>query len=657
MQRALHALARPAAALGLLLATAGAAQAQTTFTFSGAAQPYFVPAGVTQVRVVATGAAGGAVDNGSPSRAYGAKVQAIVTVVPGEILTVVVGGQGSDIDGDNGHNGFNGGGLADAGGTGGGATDLRRNPILGSTGDYLSSRNALLVAGGGGGSTFNGSSSGGNGGTPVGADGQGVADYGRGATTTAPGGGGVPGTGGTGGYGFAISTYNGGGGGGYYGGGGGAESASNGGGGGGSSYVLPTGSSNVSYSLASTIDDGMLTITPVGPAPTLTSLSTPSALTGTSITLTGTHLTAATEVSFNGTAATTFAVVDVNTVTATVPANATSGPVTITTPDGTTAGLPFTVIYPDLVVSTLVDLPPGIYNTITITNGGVAYMSTPGLLQVMSSMVVQPGGYYSSSGTIVTGPGSFSLSRRAELSVSTAGGISASGPTGNIQVTGTRYFSPDATYNYTGPGPQITGSGLPARVNSLRNYNQAPVTFTSSVAIRNVLSYYNGTPITCPPGITITLLSDADSTASIQYTGTAYSGTYTVQRYISGDLNPGAGYRHISAPVDGPTVNDLNTPGFAPVVNPAYNTSPTPGLVTPFPTVYGYDETRLATTVSTMSAFDKGFFSPASLGTPLAAGQGYALQMPAAQTFSFTGTIRQGTVDVALTRGPSADAG
>ncbi|MGI4870776.1 MAG: hypothetical protein ACRYFX_06290 [Janthinobacterium lividum] len=54
------ALARPLAALALLLATAGTAQAQiTTLTYTGANQTYTVPAGVTSIMVVATGASGG----------------------------------------------------------------------------------------------------------------------------------------------------------------------------------------------------------------------------------------------------------------------------------------------------------------------------------------------------------------------------------------------------------------------------------------------------------------------------------------------------------------------------------------------------------------------------------------------------------------------
>ena len=109
--------------------------------------------------------------------------------------------------------------------------------------------------------------------------------------------------------------------------------------------MLPTGSSNVSYSLAGSRTNGMLAITPLQ-TPALTSLSPTSGMVGSSVTLTGTNLTGATGVRFNGTAATTFAVVNATTVTATVPTGATSGNVTVTTAGGTSNGVAFAVMPP-----------------------------------------------------------------------------------------------------------------------------------------------------------------------------------------------------------------------------------------------------------------------------------------------------------------------
>ncbi|MBG8556109.1 T9SS type A sorting domain-containing protein [Hymenobacter sp. BT594] len=254
-----------------LLAPAGAALAQTvtTFGYTGAPQTYTVPVGVTRLQVVATGGSGGISSSSSATPAPGAVVQAVVPVTAGEVLTVVVGGQGASGNAGTTAGGYNGGGSGYQTGAGGGATDLRRAYTASTgTGDYLTTRNALVVAGGGGGSDYS-YSTGGAGGTPTGGDGgTGSSNPGRGATQAAPGGGGVPGNGPTGGNGSTGTPFNGGGGGGYYGGGGAAGGGGfinhGGGGGGGSSFVTAT-ATNVRYSLvtAAAAGNGSLTLTPV----------------------------------------------------------------------------------------------------------------------------------------------------------------------------------------------------------------------------------------------------------------------------------------------------------------------------------------------------------------------------------------------------------
>ena len=232
------------------------AQAQTSsFTYTGQTQYYTVPAGITQIRVEASGAAGGRVST-LQARSMGAYVQATLAVVPGEVLTVVVGQQGADGSGRLSYNGGGSGGWGASGG--GGATDLRRAST--NTGDYLSTRNALLVAGGAGGTDWINSPTpqGGTGGAPMGGAGVGVNGNspGQGATQRAVGAGGPPGInsqGGQGGYG--------GGGGGYYGGGAAAINGSSGGGGGGSSWVAARALvGTATYGLDSTATDGLVRI-------------------------------------------------------------------------------------------------------------------------------------------------------------------------------------------------------------------------------------------------------------------------------------------------------------------------------------------------------------------------------------------------------------
>ncbi len=245
----------------LTLAGLPAAAQTATFNYTGSAQTYTVPAGITRLGVTAAGGAGGRVST-LQLRSLGALVQATIAVVPGEVLTVTVGEVGTD-----GRNApaFNGGGLGGYGaGGGGGATDLRRTGA--ATGDYLTARNALLVAGGAGGTDWINSPTpqGGAGGTPLGGDGVGISGNvpGRGATQAAVGGG-VPGLnnqGGTGGYG--------GGGGGYYGGGAAQVNGNSGGGGGGSSWVDPLAARDTpTYGLDESAGSGWLTITPLSAVP------------------------------------------------------------------------------------------------------------------------------------------------------------------------------------------------------------------------------------------------------------------------------------------------------------------------------------------------------------------------------------------------------
>ncbi|MES2701218.1 MAG: T9SS type A sorting domain-containing protein [Bacteroidota bacterium] len=218
-----------------------------TLNFTGAPQTYTVPAGITSLRFDAIGAAGGQENaSGITSPAgFGGRVQGSLTVTPGQVLNVFVGGIGGNGTGSGATGGYNGGGSTFgagglSGGAGGGASDIR----VGGTG----LGNRVVVAGGGAGNGASGFSTipGGDGGDLIGAPG--AANPSAGSIAA---GGGTQSFGGTGAFYFPFFAGNpgtlgvggngnpgfvsGGGGGGYYGGGGGAGS----GGGGGSSYTDP----------------------------------------------------------------------------------------------------------------------------------------------------------------------------------------------------------------------------------------------------------------------------------------------------------------------------------------------------------------------------------------------------------------------------------
>jgi len=247
----------PVVEVGVLPAhaqTSGAApppaQGSQTFLFTGRVQTFVVPAGVTLVTVEAWGAEGGDGFHGEQCYAAGAPGAhvsgAMLSVTPGETLSIYVGGQGGDSPGEAlGAGGYNGGGQGGLGaGGGGGASDVRQG------GSGLTDRVVVAGAGGGGGyGTCNyvggiGGAGGPDGGNGTHGQGEPAGGGGEGGTQTSGGAGGAgasDGADGGLGLGGAGSDFGGGGGGGFYGGGGGGASASNAGGGGGGSSLLPAG--------------------------------------------------------------------------------------------------------------------------------------------------------------------------------------------------------------------------------------------------------------------------------------------------------------------------------------------------------------------------------------------------------------------------------
>jgi hypothetical protein len=254
-----------------------------TFCFTGAAQTWTVPAGVTSATFSVSGAQGGAGGAGGGAAGLGGRAVATRAVAPGSTITIVVGGQGvmppspdscATVGGAGGFNGGAIGGAAPAGGVncagsgGGGASDVRIG------GNALANR--VVVGGGGGGASHD--AAGGTGGGTTGGDGAftgGVNTLGGKGGTQSAGGApgtsdhnGVAGTSGVGGAGAANDSSGaagGGGGGGFYGGGGGGgESDTAGGGGGGGSGHGPSG---VVFASGVRAGAGIVTVTFARPLP------------------------------------------------------------------------------------------------------------------------------------------------------------------------------------------------------------------------------------------------------------------------------------------------------------------------------------------------------------------------------------------------------
>jgi len=377
-------------------------------------------------------------------------------------------------------------------------------------------------------------------------------------------------------------------------------------------------------------------------APALNNLSPTSGTVGTSVTISGDNFYGATAVSFNGTPA-TFTVLSANSIQATVPAGASSGNVTVTTPLGTSNGINFNVTVSNLVVSTgtmasPTTVPVANYTSITVTSTGVAQL----VGTTFVSTAVQVDGTLLTNCHSLSGTGSFTLAAGGTLGICDAAGISASGSTGAVRTSGARSFSSDATYLYNGDNAQVTGTGLPATVRELSLSNPAGLTLSQSLSIRQRVQLTSGN-LTLN-GRALTLLSDASSTALVANTnGTVLGNTATLQRHIETNTTD-SGYRHYASPVSGETVATLATAGYVPDFSgaAAYNTAATPGLVTPFPTVFFYNQDRIAGTASSYDTFSKGW-QAASTADALLPGYGVAVQAPGTALVDFTGTLATGT--------------
>ena len=260
----------------LALISLGNTYGQIIYNYTGAAQTYTVPAGVTSINVLIWGAGGAGGDRTGGGNAgaggSGAFVKGTLAVTPGQVLQIVVGGRGTYSTANGTHvGGYGGGGTAyQNAGSGGGYSGIFLTSITFA--------NARAVAGGGAGGGYGRSRNfGGAGGATTGSNGAGLdathtggaggtvatgGTFGSGTGTTS-GVAGVQLQGGTGGN-AGNNTYGGGGGGGgYYGGGGGYGSNQSGntgtwgsGGGGGASYTTWAGLTLVTNTAGTTNNAG-----------------------------------------------------------------------------------------------------------------------------------------------------------------------------------------------------------------------------------------------------------------------------------------------------------------------------------------------------------------------------------------------------------------
>lgn len=180
------------------------------------------------------------------------------------------------------------------------------------------------------------------------------------------------------------------------------------------------------------------------------------------------------------------------------------------------------------------------YGEVIFNGSGIqTFTKTGGTISEDIRFTVNSGSVLDMGTSVLDGSsGSFTLTSGAGLITAHPGGISSSGSSGSIQVTGSRSFSTGADYTYNGTVSQVTGSGLPATVNSLTIDNTAGVALTSSVSISGTLALDDGILDAGANNVVVT------STVSSSVTGSSSSfinlTTGYLQRALPGNLS-GAG--------------------------------------------------------------------------------------------------------------------
>ncbi len=135
------------------------------------------------------------------------------------------------------------------------------------------------------------------------------------------------------------------------------------------------------------------------------------------------------------------------------------------------------------------DIPIGTTNH-SSSNKNMTFTVNDGAVLTTGNYIIQNG-----SGTYNSGnEPRFTLNSGGTLITANTNGITSSGASGSIQVTGTRTFNTDANYTYNGSSSQNTGSGLPTTVNHLtiNNTHANGVSLSNSTTVNGTLTLTQG---------------------------------------------------------------------------------------------------------------------------------------------------------------------
>jgi hypothetical protein len=137
----------------------------------------------------------------------------------------------------------------------------------------------------------------------------------------------------------------------------------------------------------------------------------------------------------------------------------------------------------------------------TLKVGQNLYLSSatggPNVMTVGTNAVMQVGTGtpgtcdFANPANVITGPGIFALVTGEKATIGSPDGITKTSAAGPVQ-TGTRMYSPGATYEYAGKVAQVTGDGLPASVAGLTVNDSLGVTLTNDVTVTGPLTFTSG---------------------------------------------------------------------------------------------------------------------------------------------------------------------
>jgi autotransporter-associated beta strand protein len=212
-------------------------------------------------------------------------------------------------------------------------------------------------------------------------------------------------------------------------------------------------------------------------------------------------------------------------------------------------------------------------------NGTQSYSKSAGTIANAINFTVNTGSALSMGTNVLDGStGTFTLSSGGGLETGHVSGITLTGATGAIQVSGARTYSAAANYTYNGSSAQVTGLGFTG-ANNLTINNNAGVTLSGSASLAGTLHLTLGT-FTLGTGNTITV---ANGGAISRTSGSLASGSGTFTFAGTGTVTGTVGFNNVNIAGGvnfgtASTINGIltiNSGGFVNTNAPTYATAST----------------------------------------------------------------------------------